>query len=268
MKKRNSVFLLINSICALLLTQCTMFGGNSNEDEQSGGEAQTSVYTETTADGFYIENTTVIGINNNNVTSITIPEKNAKGEFLTDIGEHAFIRCKKLHSVNFAGNNIRHIRTCAFLSCSGLVEINLPNSIETIEDSAFASCTYLANITLPDSVITLGDGVFNNCRALAYVKIPEGITKVGDYFFQKCHMLYAVNIPKSVTSFGEDVFNECEPSLKLFYQGNMQEFAAVQGGNSLPVSVHYYSEDRPSDDEHDYWHYSNGNEVVWPKINA
>lgn len=51
----------------------------------------------------------------------------------------------------------------AFLSCTNLTSVHLPNSIITIADYAFAHCCSLTSITIPNSVTTIGESALADC---------------------------------------------------------------------------------------------------------
>ena len=58
---------------------------------------------------------------------------------------------------------ITSIGEYAFVGCSGLTELTLPNSITSIGISAFAGCTGLTELILPNSVTRIGYHAFDCC---------------------------------------------------------------------------------------------------------
>lgn len=54
----------------------------------------------------------------------------------------------------------------AFVNCSSLTSIIIPNSITLIDIGAFANCTGLTSITIPSSVTDFGPWVFLGCSSL------------------------------------------------------------------------------------------------------
>ena len=74
---------------------------------------------------------------------------------------------KTLIAVNI-GSVVTSIGT-AFVNCTDLTDIIIPNNVTIIEYAAFQGCTGLTSITIPSSVTALGSYVFFNCTNLASV---------------------------------------------------------------------------------------------------
>lgn len=58
---------------------------------------------------------------------------------ITSIGEYAFVGCSGLTELTLP-NSVTRIGNHAFDSCSGITKLTLPNSITRIEKSAFFDC--------------------------------------------------------------------------------------------------------------------------------
>ena len=106
----------------------------------------------------------------------------------------------------------------AFLRCTGLVSVTLPESITSISDAAFYECGSLTSITIPQSVTSIGGSAFYGCSSLTSVTIPNSVTSIGYDAFCNCHNLASISIPASVTSIGNAAFSNgsaiayCEPA--------------------------------------------------------
>ncbi len=143
--------------------------------------------------------------------SITIPEsvKNKGITYsVTSIGYRAFLNCSGLTSVTIP-NSVTSIGDDAFLNCSGLTSVTIPNSVTSIGDDAFFNCSGLTSITIGNSVTSIGDKAFKYCSGLTSVTIPNGVTSIGESAFDGCSSLTSIEIPNSVTSIGESAFNNC-----------------------------------------------------------
>ena len=105
--------------------------------------------------------------------------------------------------------SVTSISTSAFLNCSGLTSVTIPNSVTSIGDCAFEGCTGLTSITIPNSVTSIGEYAFEGCRSLTSVTIPYGVTSIAWGTFEACIGLTSVTIPNSVTSIDNDAFYSC-----------------------------------------------------------
>ena len=76
-------------------------------------------------------------------------------------------------------NGISIIEEMAFVGCSAIKSVEIPNSIMEIRDGAFSGCTSLEKITIEASTPpTIGNGVFNNTNQCP-IYVPE--ESVADY---------------------------------------------------------------------------------------
>jgi len=61
----------------------------------------------------------------------------------------------------------------AFMNCTGLTDMALPESIHTIEDEAFRGCSNLEHLTIPNTEVKIGKNVFEGCTKLVKNKNEE-----------------------------------------------------------------------------------------------
>ena len=134
--------------------------------------------------------------------------------------------------------SVTRIREQAFLGCTGLTSVEIPNSVTNIGMYAFEGCKSLTSVTinsdtivsksysyndnissifgsqvkkyiLGDSVTSIGDYAFWYCTGLTSIEIPNSVTSIGNYGFGGCTGLTSVTIPNSVTSIGASAFRDC-----------------------------------------------------------
>ena len=74
----------------------------------------------------------------------------------------------------------------AFLRCTGLTYVYIPQTVTRIGNSAFTGCTGLKSVRIPSSVTYIGDITFSECSGLTYVVIGNTNTKIIDDAFSKC----------------------------------------------------------------------------------
>ena len=124
------------------------------------------------------------------------------------IGENAFLGCSNLENVKIP-NSVRHIRPNAFGGCTSFTNIALPDTITKIDRALFSGCTNLVNITIPNSITSIGNNAFYKCNNLTDVKIPDSVISIGDYAFDNCNSLIEITIPNNTTTIGSYVFRNC-----------------------------------------------------------
>lgn len=92
------------------------------------------------------------------------------GSGITRIGACAFRGQKKLSDVIFETSEMQTIGWGAFLDCTQLSNIRIPDAVSTIETLAFARCSSLVTITIPDQCI-VEDQAFISCTSLSDIDI-------------------------------------------------------------------------------------------------
>ena len=143
---------------------------------------------------------------------------NAQTYIVTSIGEYAFLNCTGLTSVEIP-NSVTSIGESAFAACRGLTSIEIPNSVTSIGNLAFRGCTGLTSFS-----VEAGNTVYdsrNNCNAIIMTStntliwgcqnttIHNSVTSIGTYAFYYCSGLISVTIPNSVISIGMYAFIGC-----------------------------------------------------------
>ena len=138
------------------------------------------------------------------------------------------------------------VNASAFLNCSSMTSITIPNSVTSIGSGAFSDCSGLTSITIPfvgggdsknthfgyifgassdsnnnryvpstlkEVVITggtsIGSNAFYSCRGLTSITIPDSVTSIGYNAFYGCRGLTSIIIPDRVTSIGNYAFYDC-----------------------------------------------------------
>lgn len=104
---------------------------------------------------------------------------------VTAIGMHAFVECTSLKSVSMP-ESVTSIGNSAFIGCTGLESVKLPAGLKSIGEKAFYSCTRLTSVVIPDKVTSIADLAFYGCLNLESITIPAGITTLDSSFVYGC----------------------------------------------------------------------------------
>ena len=132
----------------------------------------------------------------------------------------AVYSCKNLTAIHVEDGNLNYksvdgiVYTAdgkTVLCCpSGKVgSANVQNGAEIIDKSAFLECSKLTDVTLPDSLTSIGSWAFGDCYGLADITLPDSLTSIGSYAFHGCSALKSINIPPAITKITNDIFYYC-----------------------------------------------------------
>ncbi len=126
---------------------------------------------------------------------------------VTSIGS-AFVGCTGLTNINIP-NKVKHIGSDAFSQCSNITGVTIGSGVTRIGNAAFYGCESLSSITVPSSVTYIDSNAFMGCSSLTSFTIPNGVTSVRSGTFRGCTGLTSVTIPYGVTNIGSLSFYYC-----------------------------------------------------------
>ena len=199
-------------------------------DAFSGCKALSSVTVD-------IDNSTLEIISSNSfkntaITSINIPAS------ILEIESEAFLNCSKLVNINFNGkafenSESKSIKTNTFKGCSSLVEVTLPDAINSLQADAFVDCTSLEMVhclardldkdafrntafenSFKDGVIVYNNILLKYAGESKDLVIPEGVIDVSANALQNSD-IETVSIPSTLKAIEESAFEGCK-NLKTF----------------------------------------------------
>ena len=124
------------------------------------------------------------------------------------IAKGAFQGCSGLVSIDVP-NSVTSIGANAFKGCTGLQAIIIPEGVTSIEANTFENCTALKTITFNKKISFIGSGSFKNCTDLTYVVIPDAVTKVSASAFEGCTGLKRAYLGASITYLDSKAFLNC-----------------------------------------------------------
>lgn len=134
------------------------------------------------------------------------------------IGSGAFLGCTSLTNITIP-NSVINIGDVAFQGCTGLTNMIIPNSVTNVGVQAFAWCASLTSVTISESITSIESGTFNGCTNLTSITMPDGVTIIDESAFYLCTGLGSVVIPKSVAKIGYCAFEGCNNIAEVHYNG-------------------------------------------------
>ena len=116
---------------------------------------------------------------------------------------------------------------------------NSKYSVTSIGELAFIYCSGLTSIAIPNSITSIGESAFEGCRILTSVTIPNSVTSIGESAFEGCSGLTSVTIPNSVTNIGYGAFNGCTGITQTIIVNDMFVFLpkGYEGHYSIPENI-------------------------------
>jgi BspA type Leucine rich repeat region (6 copies) len=114
-----------------------------------------------------------------------------------------------LVSLNLKAAQLVQIPDNQFNGKELLLEVILPDSMETIGYQAFRGCINLTTIRIPEKVKSLPNYTFYACSNLASIDFTEGLTSIGYECFYNCYSLEKLLLPQSLINMEPEIFIYC-----------------------------------------------------------
>ncbi len=181
----------------------------------------------------------------------------------TTIPDCAFLNCSFVESITIP-DNTTSIGVDAFCNCSSITETKIPNGIKTIFEGCYYGCSNLTSITIPDTVTDIRARAFCKCDSLSEIVLPKSLEKIGEYAFSAKIKNKELIVPDSVNIIGRGAFkgwNEltditlpyvgCTESAETFMAvfGYIFDYTTTTYGKEVENAIYQY---RSGDY---YWYY-------------
>lgn len=127
---------------------------------------------------------------------------------ITEIPDYAFLGCTSLRKV-LLPEGLKKIGFQSFSECSALEEINFPESLIDIGSNSFTYCTKLDKLRFPDGLKHIGHNAFSFCSSLKEAILPDSLEEIESYAFSDCDSLRKVRLPSNDHLLGELLMNCC-----------------------------------------------------------
>ena len=162
----------------------------------------------------------------------------------------------------------------AFMRCSSLASLTIPDTIERIGVRAFMDCAFI-DFTIPESVTYIGYGAFGNCKMLKEIVIPQSVKEIDALAFAYCSGLETAVVKADVTELKAKTFANIydistgqaytDTSLKSIYlpaslhkmyfnalNGNMFEDIYFAGSEEQWDALYFYETVKKEGTENEY----------------
>ena len=138
-------------------------------------------------------------LNDNNTATVMSCDKSYEGEVVIP----ATIKYERKNYT------VTAIKKEAFMECTALRSVTIPNTVTTIEESAFQNCYALASVDMGEGVTTMGERAFRYCYALTSIELPNNLTSIPEYAFYECSNLNSIDFGDGVESIDYYAFAYC-----------------------------------------------------------
>lgn len=159
------------------------------------------------------------------------------GKQVKSIGKYAFQYEASLNSVVFVGKDIKELGTGCFYKCTGLKNIELPDSITRLGVYCFEDCIKLETIKLSNLLSEIPTRCFDNCESLKGIDIPESVTNVNSGALEECSSLEYVHfsVNTKINKIDSSVFRDCVKLGRIDLPESIEEIGvqAFQGCSRL-----------------------------------
>lgn len=153
----------------------------------------------------------------------------------------SFSGCNGLESIRFStSGEITEIGAKAFMGCSGLKSMKLPEGVKKLGEYSFSGCTGLEMISGQESLEVIGSYAFQNCSSMKSISLPETVTTVNSAVFSGCSSLESMILPFVGSSAEPTVAAKTTLFGHIFGSVNYQDAVSVQQKYSSNGSINYY----------------------------
>ncbi len=129
------------------------------------------------------------------------------------------------------------VTTFMFANQSGLLEVTLPENIDSIRSSAFYGCGALPAIELPDTIVEIAGSAFYNCKELVLETLPAALESIGASAFYNCYKLTVTELPASLKTTKNGAFYGCTGLTSVTFKGTPESLSSSTFNKCTNIAV-------------------------------
>ena len=122
----------------------------------------------------------------------------------------------KITAPNSGNNTYSYTYTSYYYYIPSSIRTVSITDVEIINIAAFMNCTNLTEVNLPEMTTTIADYAFRNNQSLLAIVFPESVTGIGNYAFMNCISLEDVEFNENIEYLGSGAFANCS-SLEISF---------------------------------------------------
>ena len=182
----------------------------------------------------------VVGMSDNTVQYVLIPEISPDGDTVVAIANEAFEDSQAIVYVSIP-DTVTFIGSRAFYSCENLKTVIFPRTGDeslVISTYAFAECGIEAIDMTYTSMEAVNNHAFYGCKSLKTVKL-NGVKLIDSFAFMSCNELESLIHTGELTSIGDRAFYSCKKLTVLRSESSQHNLDTVLrfGSNSFAFSA-------------------------------
>ena len=193
--------LFLFALFAALCCSCTESGTDENTDPNGGSNSGQTTPPDPDSDAKDVIHVPKGGMLAGILNELGLTEPSSlKLSGTLGVSDFTTLRnIQSLEHLDISRVNLSVLPTEAFLECTNIKSVILPNTLTAIGTQAFWGSS-LVSISIPASVETIEGGAFCRCTALQTVTFEKGskLKKIEGRHFYECTSLTSIEIPASV----------------------------------------------------------------------
>lgn len=170
----------------------------------------------------------------NNIKRIIVEASNhykVKNGSLYDVENNKILRCPPAYNAQETRSSVKTSQVN-----NSAQRYTIEAGTERIAEGAFADCKNLIQIVMPDSVQSIGPNAFLGCTSLRNIRISSGVQSIESGTFMLCKDITIV-IPETVTNISGDALSDCDNVTIQGVPGSAaQTFADANGYKFKPIT--------------------------------